>query len=45
MPSIIGVYSNSIGIIGGMSAVIVAVIITVFFIFYNRYIYRNVDEV
>jgi len=45
MPSIIGAIADSIGIIGGMSAVIVAVIITVFFIFYNRYIYRNVDEV
>lgn len=45
MPSIIGAVADSIGIVGGMSVVIVAVVVTVLFIAYNRYIYRNVNEV
>ena len=45
MPSIIGAIAESVGIIGGMSVVVVAVVVTFLFIAYNRYIYRGVDEV
>ncbi len=44
MPSLIGFVAENIGIAAGMSTVIIAVIITVFFIMYNFYIYRDIDE-
>lgn len=44
MPSIIGAIADSVGIIGGMSVVIVAVIITVLFIIYNWIINRNINN-
>lgn len=45
MPSLIGFVAQNIGIVGGMSTVIVAVVITVLFILYNNYIYRDVDDI
>lgn len=45
MPLVIGAVADSIGIIGGMSVVIISVVSTFVFIIYNRYIYRNIDEV
>jgi len=45
MPAIIGAVAEAIGIIGGMSVVIVAVVITLGLIIYNAIIYRNVDEI
>lgn len=44
MPSLIGFVAQKVGIAGGMSIVIIAVVITVLFIFYNHYIYRDLDE-
>jgi|LSQX01.2.fsa_nt_gb fucose permease len=44
MTAIIGAVADSIGIIGGMSLVIISVIATFAIIIYNRYIYRNTDE-
>lgn len=44
MPSIIGSVAEVVGIIGGMSVIIVAVVITLLFIIYNAYIYRNAEE-
>lgn len=44
MPAIIGAVAEAIGIIGGMSVVIVAVVITLGLIIYNAIIYRNVNE-
>lgn len=41
MPTIIGAVAEKVGIIGGMSTVIVAVLITFIFISYNAYLYRN----
>lgn len=45
MPLIIGTVADSMGIIGGMSVVIIAVVVTFLLTVYNRYIYRGVDEV
>jgi len=45
MPELIGAVADSIGIIGGMSIVIVAVVVTLLFIIYNSFIYRNIEEV
>lgn len=45
MPSLIGFVAQKIGIVGGMSTVIIAVIITVLFILYNYYIYRDIDDI
>ena len=44
MPAIIGAVAESVGIIGGMSVVIIAVVITLALIIYNAIIYRNVNE-
>lgn len=44
MPAIIGAVAEVVGIIGGMSVIIVAVVITLLFIMYNAYIYRNANE-
>ncbi len=44
MPGIVGGVAEKIGILGGMSTVIVAVILTLFFIIYNAYINRGVEE-
>lgn len=44
MPTIIGAVAESVGIIGGMSVIIVAVVITLFFIIYNAYIYKGVEK-
>ena len=40
MPSIIGTIADHIGIIGGMSTVIIAVIITLLLIIYNFYLHK-----
>jgi len=44
MPIIVGAVADNIGIIGGMSTVIVAVVITLFFIIYNAYIYKDKED-
>ena len=44
MPSIVGAVADNIGIIGGMSTVIVAVVITLIFIIYNAYIYKDEED-
>lgn len=45
MPSIIGAVADAVGIIGGMSAVVVAVVVTFLLIVYNAFIYGNLEEV
>lgn len=45
MPSIIGAVADAVGIIGGMSAIVVAVVVTFLLIVYNAFIYRKVEEV
>lgn len=45
MPTIIGTIADHIGIIGGMSTVIIAVIITLLFIIYNAYLYKDIEEI
>lgn len=45
MPFIIGAVADKIGILGGMSVVIVAVVITLIFIIYNAYINRNIHPI
>jgi FHS family glucose/mannose:H+ symporter-like MFS transporter len=42
MPTIIGAVADNVGIIGGMSIVVIAVIFTLALIIYNAYIHRNV---
>lgn len=44
MPSIIGTVADKIGIIGGMSTVIIAVVITLLLIIYNAYIHKDIEE-
>lgn len=44
MPSLIGAVAEHVGIIGGMSIVIVAVVITLLLIIYNSFLYRNIEE-
>lgn len=44
MPALIGAVADSVGIIGGMSIVIIAVAITLLFILYNAFIHRNTEE-
>lgn len=41
MPAIIGAVADTVGILGGMSVVIVSVIITFVFIIYNAFLYRG----
>lgn len=41
MPSIVGTVADHIGIIGGMSTVFVVVTMTLLFIIYNAYIYKD----
>jgi fucose permease len=45
MPTIIGTVADNVGLIGGMSTVIVAVIITLICIIYYHYLYMGVDEI
>lgn len=44
MPALVGTVADSVGIIGGMSVVIIAVLITLLFIMYNAFINRNSEE-
>jgi hypothetical protein len=44
MPYIIGNVADAIGIIGGMSVVAIAVVITLLLIIYNSFIYRKIEE-
>jgi FHS family glucose/mannose:H+ symporter-like MFS transporter len=44
MPTLIGFVADNIGIVAGMSTVIIAVFFTVFFIMFNFYIYRGHEE-
>ena len=45
MPALIGAVADSVGIIGGMSIVIIAVVITLLLIVYNAFIHRNTEEI
>lgn len=44
MPMFIGFVADTMGIMAGMSTVIIAVVITFLFIIYNYYIYRGQEE-
>ena len=43
MPAIIGSVADTVGILGGMSVVIIAVVITVALIIYNAVISKNLE--